>query len=114
MRIFRRVRLRADAIGYEPADEFLLQQRVVLLDLRHNEVLGDRTTVHDPTDDQRDEEHNENERTGGRPLPGRTRRTDSHQRALCARKSSSRIVAAPASMSLAPRSSASLEVWRSS
>src|SRR5207245_5176666 len=114
VRILRGVGLRADSIGHESADERLFEKRVVLLDLRHDRVFGDRASEDHTTDDETDDEQNENERTGSGALSRWTRGAESHQRARCARKSSSRIVAAPASMSLAPRISASLEVWRSS
>ncbi len=86
----------------------------MLLDLREDGVLGDGPSKHEAADEQTNDEQYEDERPGGRALLHWPRRAQSHQRARCARKSSSRIVAAPASMSRAPRISASLEVCRSS
>ena len=83
----------------------------MLLDLRDDRVLGDRAADDDGADQERDDDDDEHEWAGGgacaRRWAGGPCR---HQRARCARKSSSRIVAAPASTSRAPRSSASLEV----
>src|SRR5437773_1293708 len=114
VRILRRIRLHADAVGDEPPDEFLFEQRVVLLDLRDDRVFRDGAAEDDAADDQTDDQQNEDEWTGRGALTRGARPADPHQRASCARKSSRRMVAAPASMSLAPRISASLEVWRSS
>src|SRR5207247_1840618 len=112
IRILREIGFRTDARRDDVADDRLLEEGVVLLDLRDERVLRDGTPERDDRDDRQDHHQDEYERTcrgarSGWTVRGCPRR---HQRARCARKSSRRTVAAPLSRSVAPRRAASVEV----